>query len=491
MAAGSLGKTSAAAAFYVGAAQAFRIGMTLLSTVIVSRILSPRDYGVIAMAAPVTGFIMMFQDLGINQAVIQARTITPEQSNSFFWVNIAISLLAALLMVALSPLAAVFYHDSRAGNIIAASAFTVIVTASSLQHAALLNRHMRFKALSSIDMASAACTLVATVAAALWLRSYWALWLGTATGAATTAILTWSASHWRPSLKFSFRGIGAMLKFGSSLGGFNLMNFLSRNLDSVIIARARGSLEVGLYGNSYKLMMFPLQNISAPLGRVMLPVLSRFRDEPERYRRAFLLALRALMVAAMPLIAISAATSDQLVVFLLGEKWRAAGPIFFWLSLTGFLAPIGNATGWLFVTSGRGGAMFRWGLLSAIITIGGFLIGIRWGAYGVAASLFIGTLFRMPILYSYSTIGTSVKASDLYSVMVAPMISAAITIVISWLLSPHMTFVGLLTVLIPSAYILAVLAQGLSRDGRALLSAALDILKGIGWIQRRVSPGGQ
>lgn len=485
MAVGSLGKTSVAAALYVGVAQAFRIAMTLLSTVIVSRILLPGDYGVIAMAAPITGFIMMFQDLGINQAVIQARTITPQQSNSFFWVNMGVAFLTALLMVVLHPLVSIFYHDSRAGYIVAASAFTVVLTASALQHVALMNREMRFAAISIIDMASATCTLVVTIAAALWLRSYWALWLGAAMGAAVTAILMWSASRWRPSWRFSFRGIGAMLKFGSSLGGFNLLNFLSRNLDNVIIARARGSQEVGLYDNSYKLMMFPLQNISAPLGRVMLPVLVRLRDEPQRYRRAFLLALRALMVAAMPIIAISAAVSDQLIVFLLGEKWRAAGPIFFWLSLTGILAPVANATGWLFVTSGRGGAMFRWGIFSAIVTIGGFLVGIHWGAYGVALSLFVGTLFRIPFLYSYSTIGTSLAASDLYKVMVAPLISGAITATLAVSLSTRLPITGLLAIVIPSGYVLAVLAQGCSRDGRELLSASVNIMKGISWVQRR------
>ena len=268
-----------------------------------------------------------------------------------------------------------------------------------------------------------------------------------------------------------------MLKFGSSLGGFNLLNFLSRNLDNVIIARAQGSQQVGLYDNSYKLMMFPLQNISAPLGRVMLPVLARLQDEPERYRRAFLLALRALMVAAMPVIAISAAVSDQLIVFLLGEKWRAAGPIFFWLSLTGILAPVANATGWLFVTSGRGGAMFRWGIFSAIVTIGGFLVGIHWGAYGVAVSLFVGTLFRVPLLFGYSTVGTSVRALDLYELMAAPLVSGSATAFIARALSSEMSFALLLAIILPIAYVLAVLAQSATHGGRDFLRNSTSLLR--------------
>src|SRR5690606_11395460 len=104
---------------------------------------------------------------------------------------------------------------------------------------------------------------------------------------------------------------------------------------------------------SYRLMMFPLQNINTPLSRVMLPILSRLHDEDARFRRSYLTALRAILILSTPGIAVAGATSDRLVPLLLGEQWAQAAPIFLWLSLAALVQPLSNTTGWLFIARGR------------------------------------------------------------------------------------------------------------------------------------------
>jgi PST family polysaccharide transporter len=472
-----MGRKALGGAAYTGAAQAVTVTLSILSTIVVARILSPSDYGVIAMAAPVTNFILLFQNLGLGQAVIQSRTISAQQLNGLFWVNVGASFAIAILFVAISPLVGWFYGDPRAGYVVAASAITVVIGGTVLQHQAILNRELRFRALSLATIAMVATTFAATVAAALWLRSYWALWLGTLAGTVVNAIILWSIGHWRPSWSFSLRGTREMLKFGAGVTGFNLFNFVSRNLDNVLIAHAWGSAAVGLYDRAYRLMMFPVQNINGPLSQVMLPILARLRDEPERFRRAFMMAAQAIQLAAVPGMAVAVASSDRLIPFLLGARWAEAGPIFFWLGLNALIQPLANSAGWLFVTSGRTGALMWWGAFSSAITAASFVIGLGWGPVGVAIAYFIGSACRTPVLYHVCVRRTAVRAADLYRLQLFSLACAVAIYFMTRFLLQHFTIVPTLCIALPLAYLLALAVQGATRSGRDLLAATLGVVR--------------
>lgn len=464
-----MARQAAGGAAYIGISQLARFLMGFATTIIVARILTPGDYGVIAMAAPVTAFIVLFQNLGLNHAIVQARTISPEQLNGLFWVNIFASIAVALMLVLVSPIAAWFYQDVRAGYVVAASAVTVLVSSTVHQHSALLNREMRFRTISRIDIVTSLTGLIVTVAAAFVLRSYWALWLGGVAWAFVSVVLQWRASAWRPSGRVSVAGTRSMLKYGAGITSFNILNFFSRNLDNVLIGRVSGPGALGLYDRAYRLMMFPLQNINAPVSRLMLPTLAKLRDEPERFRRAYLLAVRAIQLAVIPGVAVALATSDRIIPFLLGPQWTEASPIFFWLALAGMLHPLGNATGWLFITSGRTGAMAKWGLFSSATAVTGFAIGIQWGAVGVAASVFIDAALRSPILYLWCVRGTAVRSADLYVTMGSALVCGGTAWMITNLLSPLLPIAPLLCLALPLSYLAAIAIHALTPMGRDLL----------------------
>jgi PST family polysaccharide transporter len=461
-------------ATYLGVSQLARLLLTTLLTVTVSRILTPGDYGVVAMTTPITGFILLFQDLGLAQAAVQARNISPERMNGLFWLNMTATLVIALVLLAIAPLVAIFYGDARPGYLTAASLFPILVGGLGLQHSALLNREMRFKPLSMIDIASNAMMFLSTLVAALILRSYWSLWIGTLVGTSTRTLLLWRNERWRPSLPISFAGIGDLARFGGNLTGFNLVNYLCRNLDNVLIARLRGAAELGLYDRSYRLMMLPLENINAPMSRIMMPILSRLRDEPERFRRAFILATRAILLVTLPGIAVAAALSDRIITFLLGAHWAAAGQVFFWLSLVGLMQPLGNVTGWLFLSSGRTREMLHWGVFSGVVTIAGFVVGVQWGSVGVAASFFFTVAARMPLLFAYSPRGTSVTPKDLWRLTLQPAVFVGATWGLTVFLAPRFETASVLAMALPAAYLVAVGVTATDSVGRELLATMRD-----------------
>lgn len=453
---------------YLAASQVVRTALMLLSTLVVARLLSPDDYGVVAMCAPFLALVVLVQDLGLGIATIQARELTRAQSSAIFWINLGAALVLAVFIVLAAPLVGLFYGDRRAILVMAASALGVLVTGSSLQHMALLNRDMAFRAISRIEIASYVATFLATLALALALRSYWALVFGTLAGAVVQAALAWRASPFRPARRPGIAAGRAMAAVGGNLTAFNLFNFLVRNVDTLIVAKAAGAGPAGLYDRSYKLMMLPLISINAPLSRLLMPLLARERDRPDAYRRKFLLACRTVTLVVVPGILVAAATSEALLPFLLGRAWRGAGPIFFWLGLAGAIQPALNLTGALFIASGRTRVMMWTGIGSAALTLAAFAIGSGWGAPGVAAGLFVASLLRLPVLFALAGERGYVRARDLWATLAEGMAGGAIGAFVAVTLARFAPFPVALGVGLVAGYATAVMALSVSGGGRRL-----------------------
>jgi PST family polysaccharide transporter len=471
----ALGRKAARGAAITGISQGCKMVLAFGTTIIVARLLTPSDFGVIAMVAPIAGFLQLFQNLGLSQATVQARELSSEHSNALFWINVAAAACVALLMVAIAPLVGVFYEDIRPAHIIAATGLTVLVAGFKLQHQALLNRHMRFGSLSLNEVAAAVTTSLATITAAVVLDSYWALWFGAFMGQVMSTAMMWRASGWRPRLGVNLSGTRELINVGANVTGFDIANFFARNADNIIVAKAFGVTSAGLYERSYKLMLFPLQNINWPLARVVLPTLRRLQDLPELFAMAYLTVIRALTVAAMPGILAAAICSDDLIAVLLGPRWAEAAPIFFWLSLAGVIQPVSSATGWLFLATGRSRQMAKWGLFASSVTVLSFFAGLPWGPEGVAAAYFISQLLLLPFQFKYSTASTPVSARSLYATMLPTLVAGAITATCAHFLEGELSTIGFVAFTFVATYGLSFLAQCSTRGGREAIGRLLQL----------------
>lgn len=388
--------TATAGAMATGLSQAVRLAVQIGSVVVLSRLLGPDAFGVMAMTAPVLAFVMMFQDLGLTQATIQRRDITSDQISALFWINLGVSLILGLAIALASPLVGWFYHDVRAGHMTAAFGLVVVVIGLGSQHSALLNRNMRFGTLSVIDALSAVAGLVAAGVLALNHASYWSLFGGSLVSAAVPTVGAWLAQKWIPARPGKPADLRSLLTFGADLTGFNLVNFFARNLDNILIGRVWGGGALGLYDRAYKLLLMPLQQVNAPLSRVMLPILSRLVPEPDRYRHAYLRTLGQMLLLVLPGVAFMVGTAPSLIPLLLGAQWAGAAPIFQALGLAALIQPITSTTGWLLISQGRTRHYVYGGLFGTAMNIAAFVIGLRWGAIGVATAYAISEYLKAP-----------------------------------------------------------------------------------------------
>lgn len=397
----SYGSTVVRGSLYTALSQGVSVGCQIGSVIILSRLLSAHDFGMIAMIGPVIAFLSLFKEMGLLQAVIQKRTLTYGQLNTLFWINISVSVALTVFLILMAPLIARFYNEPDLMWLIRIMALNMVITAFGAQHFALLNRRMIFGQIAINASAVAICTLSVSILWALVSPTPWALVAGTVVGAVVGTAMVWIWVPWVPSRPALAPGTADLVGFGAGVTGFKLANFFSRNLDNVLIGRVWGSSALGFYDRAYKLLLFPLNRVAQPLSQVMVPVLSRMQDEPDRYARAFFRVFGLMQLAILPGVAAMTGMADTAVPFLLGAQWAASAPIFAALGIAGLSQPLANPTGWLFISQGRTTEMAWWGLISGVVTCGAFVWGVQHGVVELAmayASVSIAKLIPLWVL---------------------------------------------------------------------------------------------
>ena len=481
---GVAGRAIRGGAFTVGS-QASQFVIGLLATMVMARLLTPRDYGLIGMVTVVTGFLTIFKDIGLSRATIQRNVLTHDEASSLFWINGAVGVGIALLTAAIAPVIARFYGEPRLTNITIALACGFLVSGFSVQHQALLRRRMRFGILAANDVFSVTLASVVGITMAFERMSYWAIVGNQLTFTISGAVLAWTVCRWRPSLPKRSTPVREMLAFGGNITGFTVLNYFSRNTDDLLIGRFWGSQQLGLYAKAYQLLLFPLNQINLPIGGVAVPTLSRLVDEPERYRAAFARTLDKIVLITMPLVVFLMVCSDWLIAVVLGSQWVGAANIFMWLAIAGFVQPIGYTTGWLFTSQNRTGELLRWGVMSSILAVGSIAAGVHWGAEGVAKSYGLtSALITTPLNLWWVGRRGPVRTWDFYKTSAPFAISAVIAGGAVWVFHyfahPAHELVGLIIGFgITVVVFLAVLSAGAA--GRAALRdvvASLEHLRG-------------
>ncbi|WP_432286141.1 lipopolysaccharide biosynthesis protein [Aminobacter sp. BA135] len=422
-----LGRIALRGGALTAAAQAIKIGIQFVSVVVLARMLAPEDFGLVASVGPIIAFVGLFQNLGLQQAVIQRPEISRQQLNQVFWISALAGLICTIVIAALSPAVSAFYADGRMTGITLAAAMPLLLGSLAALPLALMNRNLQFGQLAINDVATALAGLGAAIAAAYAGLGYWSLVIGPAAGAVVTLAGAWLATRWKPG-RPSIKVEREILSFGANLTGFNLVNFFSRNLDNILIGKFSGPVELGYYDRAYKLLLFPLQNINQPLSRLMVPLLSRVQDDKPRFRELYLRTNWLLAFITVPGIAALTIAAEPVVSILFGERWLGVAPIFAWLGIAGLMQPVSSTTGWIFICQGKTGTMFRWGVYSALTTVLSFAAGLKWGAVGVAAAYAIsGYALRLPVLAVMIGRTGPVTALDFLMVQGLLIIAAAMT----------------------------------------------------------------
>jgi O-antigen/teichoic acid export membrane protein len=411
----NIGHRAVSGGFVTIAAQAAKFALTFGGAAILARLLGPRDFGLIGMVLGVTGLVGIFNELGLSTATVQRQDITQQQVSNLFWVNIAASGIVSLVSCCIAPLLGIFYHDQRVTSIMLALSGLFVLTGSTVQHRALLTRQMRFSALAMIDVSSMFVGFTSACLLAWFGFAYWALVAQQLTSALACLVLTWSISKWRPNLPKKNSGMRPLISFGAHLTIADFIGRFSVNTDSVLIGKFFGPVSLGLYTRASVLLARPLEQVMTPINAVMDPVLARLQSDPERYRRTYMRTFDALALIIFTFSAICFALSKPMVLVILGHKWTDVIPLFSAYAAVAVTGPLGAVVTWLYQSQGRGRDQLHNHLAAGLITIAAYVIGLRWGPFGVIVSLAIASaVIRLPIVYYIAGRSGPVSTKDLW-----------------------------------------------------------------------------
>ena len=385
--------------------------LQFIITVILARLLMPEDFGILSMAVVFTGLITVFNDFGIGSAVIQKQNLTDDDLSSIFWFSLFIGIVTTLLTVIVSPLIAAFYDKKILIPLLSIMAFGFFFTGFSTVQQSLLIKEMNFKKIAVVEITSTVFGGIVAISLAYWGYGVWSLvWQGLS-ATIITALLLWLTSQWRPKFKLYLTSIKLVLGFSLNLLGFNTVNYFSRNVDYLFIGRFLGAEPLGYYTLAYRLMLYPLQNISAVISRVLFPAFSAIQDDNERFRDAYLKSTRYIAFVTFPMMFGLFAVADEFILTIFGPKWDPTIFLLKVLCFIGMLQSIGTTVGQIYLAKGKTDWMFKWGLFSTIITIFAILVGLRWGLKGVAVAYALRTLILSYPGYAipFNLIGLKVK----------------------------------------------------------------------------------
>lgn len=367
---------------------------------ILARLLSPVDYGVIAMVAAITGFVAVLKDGGLSTATIQQTNISDAQVSTLFWINTTLGVAVAIIVMVMSPAVAWFYNNPALSWVTVAMAVPFALGGLTVQHQALLQRQMKFRVLAVIDIS---CTLLALIVAVIMALNgfrYWSLVAMTIASALANLMLVWAFCRWRPSRPSRGSGVRSMLAFGGGLTINNFFGTLSGAVDRVLLGKFFGTSAAGQYARAQGLLYQPIQQIMPTLQTVGLPALSRLKSQPDKYCLTFLNLMKVTVFASSFMASFMFSGADWLVAFFLGPQWTEAVDVFRCFVGPVFTIPISTLCILSLTAQGKGQALVRWGVVNNAVLIFSILMGLPWGAKGVAAAISISALcVRVPFLY--------------------------------------------------------------------------------------------
>lgn len=404
--------------------QAVVFSLRIVSLMILARLLNPKDFGLVGMVTAVTGVLSLFKDAGLSMVSVQRASISEEQISTLFWVNIFVGTILCLLSFVAAPILVDFYNEPRLFWVTVALGFGFLFNAIGVQHGALLQREMRFAALSIIDALSCFIGVAAGIGMAFSGLGYWALVGTTILTPAVYSVLVWLVSGWTPARPHRNVGLRSMFKFGGTVTLNGLVVYIAYNTEKVLLGRYWGAGPLGIYGRAYQLANIPTENLNSAIGGVIFSALSRVQGEPERFRKYFLKGYSLTLSASLFATIACAVFADDIIRTLLGPSWKDAAPILRLLTPTVLIFGLINPLSWLLSSIGYVGRSLKISLLIAPVVIIAILLGLPHGPRGVAFAYSIAMSILVVPVTAWAIHGTAIKPKDIIGAIKKPFLSA-------------------------------------------------------------------
>ncbi|MCA1656931.1 MAG: lipopolysaccharide biosynthesis protein [Actinobacteria bacterium] len=407
--------------------------MRLLITVILTKLVAPREFGLIGMALVVTDLAVLIGDAGLGPALVHRRELTRAHIKSAFTATAVFGGILACLVAATAGPVAGFFDQPNLRPVLMVMSVVFALKAVEQTPRYLLQRSFLFRPLVCTSAASAAVGGSIGVVLAVTGHGVWALvayYVSEAcTKLVTSAWAAYRAGVWHPGFSLDRASLRELMAFGAYVSGYRLILYVQTHLDNLLVGKVLGAAALGYYSIAYRLMLFPILKVAEVVSMVMLPALSSIQHDRKRILAAFMQAERSIALVCFPLSIGTAVAAPLLVQVVLGERWLPAVATIQILALNGPRLVVVRLNGAVYQALGKPSWDFWLGALGLGLYAGGFALGLPHGIAGVAVGFTAAGFLVLPAALALVTrsLGTTVTALllDLLPIAVATLIMAA------------------------------------------------------------------
>lgn len=392
------------------------LGVQFIVSVILARILTPDEFGLIAMITVFTLLAQVVVESGFGQALIQKHNTTHTDESTAFWFNLLAGCLMTLSLYLCAPLIASFYEQPQLDAITRVVAFNLIINSFGVVQNALLQKELLFRQRTVASLTGVIISGASGITLAMSGYGVWALVIQILANNLIRTLMLWIVHPWRPAFRFSMTSFKELFKFGSNLLLSGLSNTIFNNIYLLIIGKLYSAATLGFYQKAKEFILASATSFSQVIAQVNFPVMSKLQYEPERMRGTFREVLQNTLFFVFPSMIGLAITAPSIIHLLIGEKWMPCVPYLQLLCINGAMFPIHLLNLNIITALGRSGLFFRLELLRKVLVSISILITFRYGVIGllcgqVATSL-LALLVNCHFTYKYLNYGLLNQLKD-------------------------------------------------------------------------------
>ena len=330
--------------------------LTLIATAILARLLTPREFGLVALAILFMFLLETLSDLGVSQAlVIAPEEEELERAETVFVWSVMLGAGFSIMTAALSPLAAAFFHQPKLTGILAALGLRFFLRSLSSTHFALAQRRIDFRPRTAAQLSDVSTRGITAIVCAIAGLGAWSLVIGYLVGSVALTVMLWTMVKWRPQLRPQRAHLRSMLSFGGMITAVGLLTAIETNLDYIMIGRFLGATDLGLYTLGFRLPELMILNLSVVAAQVLFPAFAAV--DRERLGHALLVAFRYTLMIALPMAVALAVLARPFILALFGHQWERSAPAMQLLTLYALGVAIAIPGGTVFKAIGRAGVL--------------------------------------------------------------------------------------------------------------------------------------
>jgi PST family polysaccharide transporter len=403
--------------------QIFKVGLQLISITFLTHLIEPSEYGLMAMATIAINFGSIIRDLGTSSALIQRKNLTQSIISTVFWLNILMGCVVGFTLAINAQFIAAAFKEPLLKNILVLLSITFPIVSSSAAHQAIQERNSKFKSVALIEITSSSIALVVAIISAYLKGGVYSLVYQAIVYSSLSTIGLWYTSTWRPAFVVCYSDLKQVFLFGGNLTLTNIVDYFSRNSDGIIIGHFFGALILGAYSIAYRIMLFPILNLTSIITRALFPILSQKQDDLKQIKKLYLNSVLFISSITAPLMFGVTILRNEFSLVAFGPKWDLVPSLILWLAPMGFLLSIKGSANSVLMAMNKTKLILNITIVSSIAQIAVFFIA---SLYDINVLVILYFLLTVVIVVAFLYITTKVISTsvrEFFNIIKAPLIS--------------------------------------------------------------------